>query len=67
MDRHPTLLWHPRKDGEPRYCETILPLEPAEYHAIDVRGWWIVIVIANGEKVYEGQGPVRVYRSPTPI
>ena len=48
------------------YCETVLPLDPDDYHAIDVRGWWIVIVVANGEKVYQGRGPVKIYRAPTP-
>jgi hypothetical protein len=32
-----------------------------------VHDWWIVIVIVNGEMVYEGAGPVKVYRSPTPF
>jgi hypothetical protein len=45
----------------------VLPLPPQDYHAIQVRDWWIVIVIATGKKVYEGTGPVKVYRSPVPV
>jgi hypothetical protein len=66
MVDHPTLLWHPAREGSMTYCETVLPLDPDDYHAIDVRGWWIVIVVANGEKVYQGRGPVKIYRAPTP-
>lgn len=67
MTEHPTLLWHPKPDGVNSYRETPLPLEPHEYHVIEVHDWWIVIVIVNGEMVYEGAGPVKVYRSPTPF
>lgn len=69
MNEHPTLLWHPTTDGENRYFETRLPLEPQEYHVIEVRSLGIVfvIVIANGEVVYKGAGPVKVYRSPIPL
>lgn len=66
MTEHPTLLWYPTPDGETRYCETRLSLKPQEYHVIEVRSLEIVIVIANGQVVYEGTGPVKVYRSPTP-
>jgi hypothetical protein len=66
---HPTLLWHPKSDGFHGYCETRLALEPHEYHVIEVNSLKIVIVIqiANGEVVYKGAGPVKVYRSPTPL
>lgn len=67
MEEHPTLLWHPTANGTRNYVETVLPLPPQDYHAIQVRDWWIVIVIATGEKVYEGTGPVKVYRSPVPV
>lgn len=71
MNEHPTLLWHPTPDGANRYSETRLPLEPHEYHVIEVPSLEIVIVIviviANGEVVYKGAGPVTVYRSPIPL
>lgn len=69
MTEHPTLLWHPAPDGVNRYLETRLPLEPHEYQVIEVPSLGIVfvIVIANGEEVYKGAGPVKVYRSPTPL
>lgn len=69
MTEHPTLLWHPTPDGENRYCETRLPLEPQEYHVIEVPSLEIVFVIevANGEFLYKGAGPVNVYRSPIPL
>ncbi len=63
------MLWHPTPDGENLYCETRLSLEPQEYHVIEVPSLEIVIVIviANGEVVYKGAGPVKVYRSPIPL
>jgi hypothetical protein len=69
MNEHPTLLWHPSPDGAILYCETRLPLEPHEYHVIEVPSLEIVIVIviANGEVVCKGEGPVKVYRSPIPL
>ncbi len=67
MNEHPTLLWHPTIDGAPHYCETRLPLEPHDYHVIELPRLVIVIVISNGEVVYKGAGPVKVYRSPTPL
>lgn len=66
MVEHPTLLWHPIA-GRRQYTERVLQLEPDAYHAIQVREWWIVIVIATGEVVYEGSGPVKVYRSPVSL
>jgi hypothetical protein len=68
MNEHPTLLWRPTPDAT-RYCETRLPLEPHEYHVIELPSLEIVIVIviANGEVVYKGAGPVKVYRSPIPL
>ena len=69
MNEHPTLLWHPTPDGANSYGETRLPLEPHEYHVIEVASLEIVIVIviANGEVVYKGAGPVKIYRSPIPL
>jgi hypothetical protein len=69
MTEHPTLLWHPMPEGLHGYCEVPLPLEPHEYHVIEVNSLGIVFVIeiANGEVVYKGAGPVKVYRSPTPL
>jgi hypothetical protein len=69
MTKHPTLLWHPTSDGAVRYCETRLPLEPHEYHVIELPSLKIVIVIviATGEVVYRDAGPVKVYRSPIPL
>lgn len=69
MTEHPTLLWHPTPDDATRYCETHLPLEPDEYHIIELPSLKIVIVfvIANGEVVYKGAGPVKVYRLPIPL
>ncbi|WP_382322387.1 hypothetical protein ACFJGX_05475 [Hydrogenophaga sp. UC242_50] len=69
MNQHPTPLWHPTTDGVTRYRETRLPLEPHEYHVIELPSLEtvLVIVIANGEVVYKGAGPVKVYRSPSPL
>lgn len=65
---HPTLLWRPTTDGLHSFCEVALPMEPVDYHVIEVNSLKIVIVIAvaNGEVVYKGPGPAKVYRSPTP-
>jgi hypothetical protein len=46
MTEHPTVLWHPTSDGANRHSASLQ----------------IVIVIANGEMVYRGAGPVKVTR-----
>ena len=71
MTEHPTLLWHPTPDGENRYCETRLPLEPQEYHVIEVPSLGIVFVIVIAPVymipfVGEGILPSRVYRIVSP-
>jgi hypothetical protein len=68
MAEHPTLLWHPTAHGLHSFREVSLPREPADYHVIELNSLKIVIVVAvaNGEVVYKGPGPAKVYRSPTP-
>jgi hypothetical protein len=60
---HPTLLRHPVPDGIPFPVETVLEL-PVVAYQVEQRGdWWIVRVVATGEAVYQGPGPVEVFVS----
>ena len=63
---HPTLL---RKPGPPPTMleERFLPLAPAAYQVSQAGAWWVVTVVATGEEVYRGPGPVEVLRSRAPF
>lgn len=67
MSMHPTLL---RKPGPPPTMleERWLPLAPEAYEVTcptpDV---WVVRVLATGQLVYRGPGPVEVLRSRAPF
>ena len=60
---HPTLLRHPVPDGIPFPVETVLKLPAVEYQVEQHGDWWIVRVLATGEAVYQGPGPVEVFVS----
>jgi hypothetical protein len=67
---HPTLLRRPVLDpeGEVAYlAEDFLPLPPHAYQVTQAVAWWTVTVMATGEAVYRGPGPVQVFRSPAPF
>jgi hypothetical protein len=64
---HPTLLRHPVLDAVPFVTESFLDL-PANAYSVEQRGdWWTVRVVATGEAVYHGPGPVTVLVSPAPF
>lgn len=64
---HPTLLRHPELDDVPFVTESFLDL-PANAYSVEQSGdWWTVRVVATGEVVYQGPGPVTVFVSPAPF
>lgn len=67
---HPTLLRRPAfgPEGEIAFlAEDTLPLPPQAYQVTQAGAWWTVTVLATGEAVYRGPGPVAVVRSPAPF
>lgn len=63
---HPTLL---RVPGPPPTMieERVLALRPEAYLVAQRGAWWVVTVVATGEEVYRGPGPVEVLRSRAPF
>jgi hypothetical protein len=63
---HPTLL---RVPGPPPMMveERILSLAPEAYQVSQTGAWWVVTVVATGDEVYRGPGPVEVLRSRAPF
>ncbi|WP_322470307.1 hypothetical protein SOM08_06275 [Hydrogenophaga sp. SNF1] len=63
---HPTLM---RVPGPPpvMFEERILPLAPEAYQVSQAGAWCVVTVMATGEEVYRGPGPVEVLRSRAPF
>lgn len=48
-------------------AEDRLPGPPQDYHVEHVASLWVVRVIATGEAIYRGPGPVEVLRSRAPF
>lgn len=65
-DWHPTLLRMPSWLGYVEERE--LPLLADAYEVTQVRDdWWKIKIRRTGETIYEGIGPVEVFRSPAPF
>lgn len=67
---HPTLLRRPELDFQGNVlliAEDHLPYPPQAYHVEHLDKLWVVRVIATGEVIYRGPGPVEVLRSPAPF
>lgn len=58
---HPTLLRAPDLRGVIHQQEIPLGGAPADYLVQQHSGWWMVTRLTDGETVYAGPGPVKVF------